>query len=156
MKYVIKKIGKSILCFAFVFILMGCGDATNISNGTIINGPDEIVPAKAILVENLEDSGYTITEHTNVEGSDLIIDRVVAEKGRKYIDITYGLTAEDAEEIFNAYCEQYKKGYYILALNGNYVYCVSDKKTLSKAAFTSTANIGVQYINEYTLKCDIV
>ena len=148
MKYVIKKIGKSILCLAFVFILTGCGDSTNISNGTIINGPDEIVPAKAILVENLEDSGYTITEHTSVEDSDLIIDRIVAEKGRKYIDITYGLTAEDAEKIFDVYCERYKKGYYILALNGNYVYCVSDKKTFSKAGFTSTANIGVQYINE--------
>jgi len=148
MKYVIKKIGKSILCLAFVFILMGCGDSANISNGTIISGPDEFVPAKAILVENLEDSGYTITEHTTVEGSDLIIDRIVAEKGSKYIDITYGLTAEDAEEVFNAYCERYNKDYYMLALNGNYVYCVSDKKTFSKAGFTSTANIGVQYINE--------
>lgn len=131
-----------------MFILAGCGDSTNISDGTIMNDPDEIVPTKTILVENLEDSGYTITEHTTVEGSNLIIDRVVAEKGRKYIDITYGLTAEDAEKIFNAYCERYTKDYYILALNGNYVYCVSDKKTFSKAGFTSTANIGVQYINK--------
>lgn len=68
-------------------------------------------------------------------------------KGGKFIDITYGLSAEDAEGIFNAYCELYPKGYYILALNGNYVYCVSDKKTFSKAGFTSTANIGVMYMN---------
>lgn len=148
MKYVIKKVGESILCLAFVFFITGCGDSANISNDIIINGPDKIVPAKASLVENLEDSGYTITELTTVEGSDLIIDRIVAEKEGKYIDITYGLTEEDAGEIFNAYCERYNKDYYILALNGNYVYCVSDKKTFSKAGFTSTANIGVQYINE--------
>ena len=29
---------------------------------------------------------------------------------------------------------------------GNYVYCVKDKNTFSTAGFTSTGNIGIQYI----------
>lgn len=147
MKHIFTKIGKSLLCLTLAFIMVGCGTSTNNSNDIAIINPDEIVPAKENLVENLEDSGYTITEHTTVDGSDLIIDRVVAEKGNKFIDISYGLTAEDAEKIFNAYCELYSNDYYILAQNGNYVYYVSDKKTFSKAGFTTTANIGVQYIH---------
>lgn len=35
----------------------------------------------------------------------------------------------------------------ILARNENYVYCVSDNSTFSKAGFTSADNVGVQYIH---------
>lgn len=143
MKHTLKKIG-GLFCLTLVVTMVGCGTSKSISS----SDPVKNVPAKAELVENLDDNGYTITEHTNVEGSDLAIDRVIAEKGNKYIDITYGLNAEDAEKVFSIYCELYNEDYYILARNGNYVYCVSDKKTFSKAGFTSTDNIGVQYINE--------
>jgi hypothetical protein len=41
----------------------------------------------------------------------------------------------------------YPDDFYILARNGNYVYCVSDKQTFSKAGFTSTDNVGTQIIH---------
>ena len=84
---------------------------------------------------------------TTVEGSDLVVDRVIAQKESKFIDIVYGLSAEDSAKIFELYCELYSDDYYILAQNGNYVYCVSDKKTFKKAGFTTTDNVGEQYIN---------
>lgn len=147
MKHTFIKIGKCLLCLALALIVAGCGNSSDNPDGITITDPDEIVPAKSELVEGLEKNGYTITEYTDVEGSDLTIDRVVAEKENKYIDITYGLSDEDAGKVFNAYCELYSDDYYILAMNGNYVYCVSDKDTFSKAGFTTTANIGVQYIH---------
>ena len=66
----------------------------------------------------------------------------------KFIDIVYGLSAEDALVVFKLYCELYPDDYYILSRNGNYVYCVSDKKTFKKAGFTSTANVGEQHIRK--------
>lgn len=133
------------LVACIVTILMaGCGSSTN-TNG--VPDPDKIVPKRDVLIENLENSGYTITTLTTIEGSDLVIDRVVAQKGSKFIDIVYGLSDEDASEIFDLYCGLYPDDYYILAQNGNYVYCVSDKKTFSKAGFTSTDNVGTQYIH---------
>lgn len=143
MKRILKKFGY-LFCLTIVLAMIGCGN----SYGTNISDPDEIVPSKVNLVENLEGDDYTITEHTSIDGSDLILDRVIAKKGSTFIDITYGLTSEDAKTIFGVYCKIYDDDYYILARNGNYVYCVSDKKTFSKAGFSSTANIGEQYIND--------
>ncbi len=117
------------------------------SGHTSMPDPDKIVPTRDSLVKNLEDSGYTITTLSSVEGSDLTLDRILAEKGNKFIDIVYGLSSEDAPKIFDLYCEMYPDDYYILAQNGNYVYCISDKRTFSKAGFTSMGNVGVQYIN---------
>lgn len=139
-----KNILISILVLAAIFLMVGCSSFIN-TNG--VPDPDKIVPQQDVLIENLEDSGYIITTLTTMEGSDLMINRIFAQKGTKFIDIVYGLSAEDASKIFELYCEQYPDDYYILAQNGNYVYCVSDKKTFSKAGFTSTANIGVQYIH---------
>ena len=127
-----------------LFLMAGCGSSTN-TNGT--PDPDKIVPSREVLIENLENSGYTITALTTVEGSDLTVDRVIAQKGSKFIDIVYGLSAEDSSKVFELYCGLYPDDYYILAQNGNYVYCVSDKKTFSKAGFTSTDNVGEQYMN---------
>ncbi len=87
--------------------MAGCNSSTY-SDG--IPDPDKIVPKREVLIENLEDNGYTIEALTAVEDSDLIVDRIIAK-------------------------------------NGNYVYCVSDKKTFKKAGFTSTGNVGVQYIH---------
>ena len=145
MKQIAAKIGLFLFCLVLVFSVAGCGSSVH-TNG--IPDPDKIVPAREILIENLEDSGYNVTIYTAVEGADLLIDRVVAEKGSKFIDITYGLSVEDTGGIFEAYCALYGDDYYILAHNGNYVYCVSDKRTFSKAGFTTTANVGVQYIHE--------
>ena len=69
----------SIIALVLVFIMAGCGTS---SNGT--PDPDKIVPKREVLIENLEDSGYTITTLTTVEGSDLTIDRVVAQKKDKF------------------------------------------------------------------------
>lgn len=137
-----KNIFICILTLALTFLIVGCG-----SFGTSMPDPDKIVPQRDILIENLEDKGYTIETLATVEGSDLTVDRVMAQKGDKYIDIVYGLSDEDSSKIFELYCELYPDDYYILAQNGNYVYCVSDKKTFSKAGFTSTDNVGEQYIN---------
>lgn len=139
-----KNIFMFILVFILVFSMAGCGSSTN-TNG--VPDPDKIVPKREVLIENLKNSEYTITTLTTLDGSDLTIDRVVAQKGNKFIDIVYGLSAEDASKIFELYCGLYPDDYYILAQNGNYVYCVSDKKTFSKAGFTSTDNVGEQYIH---------
>jgi len=143
MRQIFKTIWVSVAFLLVVFLMGGCG----FSDYSSLD-PEEIVPKRVDLIKNLEDSGYTITTHTTVEGSDLIIDRVIAQKESRFIDIVYGLTAEDADKIFDLYCELYPSNYYILARNGNYVYCVSDKKAFSKAGFTSTTNIGVQYIHD--------
>ncbi len=151
MKPVFKTFG-CILCAAIVISFAACdaGEADNvitISNGVVeIN---DVLPKKEILIENLEEEGYTITEYTSIDSSDLTIDRLIAEKGDKYIDITFGLSDEDSKTVFNAYCDMYEADgdYYILARNLDLVYCVTDKKTFSKAGFKSTSNIGEQYIN---------
>lgn len=151
MKPVFKPFG-CILCLAIVATMVACdaGKADNvitISNGVIET--NNTLPQKDSLIENLEDAGYTITEYTSIDGSDLTIDRLIAEKGNKYIDITFGLSDEDSKTVFNAYCDIYKEDndFYILARNLDLVYCVTDKKTFSKAGFKSTSNIGEQYIN---------
>ena len=139
-----KNVFVCILIFVLVLSMAGCGSSTN-TNG--VPDPDKIVPKREVLIENLENSGYTITILTTIDGSDLTVDRVMAQKGNKFIDIVYGLSDEDTSKIFELYCGLYPDNYYILAQNGNYVYCVSDKVTFSKAGFTSTANIGEQYIH---------
>ena len=130
--------------FYTYFLMAGCDSSTN-TNG--VPDPDKIVPKREALIKNLEDSGYTIATLTTIEGSHLTIDRVIAQKGDEFIDMVYGLSAEDASVIFKLYCGLYSDDYYILAQNGNYVYCVSDKMTFSKAGFTSTDNVGEQYIH---------
>ena len=151
MKPVFKPFG-CILCIAIVLSFAACdaGEADNvitISNGVV--STNNALPEKETLIENLENAGYTVTEYSSIDGSDLTIDRLIAEKGKKYIDITFGLSEEASQTIFSAYCDMYKadNDYYILARNVDLVYCVTDKKTFSKAGFKSTSNIGEQYIN---------
>lgn len=150
MKPVFKPFG-CIICLAVVISFTACDSnapVITISNGVVeTNG---VLPEKEELMENLEDAGYTLTEHTTMDGSDLTIDRIVAKKGNKFIDITYCSSEEEAISLFDTYCNTYEadNDYYILAQNLNLVYCVSDKKTFSKAGFKSTSNIGQQYIND--------
>ena len=151
MKPVFKPFG-CILCIAIVVTMIAC-DASGSDNViTISNGVIEtnsVLPEKEDLIQNLEDNGYTITEYSSVEGSDLAIDRLIAAKGNRYIDITFGLSDEESKTVFDAYCNIYEEDndFYILARNLDLVYCVTDKKTFSKAGFKSTSNIGEQYIN---------
>lgn len=140
-----RKLFMCTLTLMLIFVLTGCSSSTN-TNGA--PDPDKIVPSQEVLVENLENSGYTVTTLDAIENYDLTVDRVKAEKGDKFIDIVYGLSDEDSDKVFELYCEIYPDDYYILAQNGNYVYCVSDKKTFSKAGFTTTDNVGEQYIND--------
>lgn len=149
MKPVFRPFGCAV-CLAIVISFAACDSdapAITINNGVIET--NNVLPEKETLVQNLEDSGYILTEHSSMEGSSLTIDRVVAEKGKKFIDITYCSSVEEAQTLFDAYCAIYKTDgdYYILAQNLNLVYCVSDKKTFSKAGFRSTSNIGEQYIH---------
>jgi len=151
MKPVFKPFG-CILCLAIVISFAACDAGTSDNVITISNGVIETnntLPDKDTLIENLEDAGYTITEYSSIDGSNLTIDRLIAKKENKYIDITFGLSDEDSKTVFNAYCDMYKENndFYILARNLDLVYCVTDKKTFSKAGFKSTSNIGEQYIN---------
>ena len=137
-----KNIFSAFLVILVLLSMTACG-----SSHTSMPDPDKIVPGRESLVENLENSGYTITTLSSVEGSDITLDRILAQKGDRFIDIVYGLSSADAPKIFDLYCGMYPDDYYILAQNGNYVYCVSDKRTFAKAGFTSMGNVGVQYIH---------
>lgn len=142
MKTLCKKVLAVFIVLMLLPLLFGCGVGE-----THMPDPDQIVPKKDVLIENLEADGYDITELHTIEGSELAINRIKAQKGDRFIDIVYGLSAQDAEKIFAVYENLYAENYYILAINGNYVHCVSDKKTFKKAGFTTTANVGTQYIN---------
>lgn len=127
----------------FVVFMAGCGTSTNTGG---VPDPEKIVPERDALIKNLEKSGYTVTILSAVDGSDIPVDRVLAEKGEKFIDIVYGLSDEDAAVTFDLFTVLYPDGYFILAQNGNYVYAVSDRQTFAKAGFTTTDNVGEQYI----------
>lgn len=137
---------KNVLCIIAVILLtaLSVGCASQVGVGP---DPDKIVPGREVLIGNLQENGYAVETLSAIEGSDLTIDRVLARNGDRFIDIVYGASSEDAPAIFEAYRALYTD-YYILARNGNYVYCVSDKSTFSTAGFTSTDNVGVQYIHE--------
>lgn len=136
----------SILCLVNLLAAIGCGNAQDQDIPDTFN-PDKIVPVKQTLIDRLTEADYEISEPEVPEVTSAEAERVLAEKKDRFIDIVYGLDAEGLQTVFQYYEETYED-YYILAINGDYVYCVSDKKTFSKAGFTSTANIGIQYINE--------
>ena len=108
-----KNVFVCILIFVLVLSMAGCGSSTN-TNG--VPDPDKIVPKREVLIENLENSGYTITILTTIDGSDLTVDRVMAQKGDKFIDIVYGLSAEDSSNVFELYSGLYSDDYIITDL----------------------------------------
>ncbi|MBH1939641.1 hypothetical protein I5677_01885 [Mobilitalea sibirica] len=108
---------------------------------------DDIVPNEEELTRNLKEASYSITSYTDVSGSKILTSRIYAEKGSSFIDICYGLTEEDLQTVFD-YFESIYPQYYILAINGNYVYCIGDEDVFRLAGFTSIRNIGTQYIYE--------
>jgi len=116
------------------------------SNGVEETRPEDAVPQKEQLLQNLKDKGYDIEYYDTVFDSDISCYRIYATKGKEFIDICYGLTEENAETAFYEYEKRYDK-YYLMAMNGTFVYCISDKKVFKDAGFKSLANNGIQYIN---------
>ena len=116
------------------------------SNGVEETKPEDAVPQKEQLLQNLEDKGYDIEYYDTVFDSDIPCYRIYATKDNEFIDICYGLTEENAETAFYEYEKRYDK-YYLMAMNGTFVYCISDKKVFKDAGFKSLANNGIQYIN---------
>ncbi|CRZ33951.1 hypothetical protein DFR55_10884 [Herbinix hemicellulosilytica] len=120
---------------------------TNItSSGIEETKPEDAVPKKDQLIQNLEDKGYDIEYYDTVFDSDISCYRIYATKNNEFIDICYDLTEENAETAFYEYEKKYDK-YYLMAMNGTFVYCISDKKVFKDAGFKSLANNGIQYIN---------
>ena len=76
-----KNIFSAFLVILVLLSMTACG-----SSHTSMPDPDKIVPGRESLVENLENSGYTITTLSSVEGSDLTLDRILAQKGDRFID----------------------------------------------------------------------
>ncbi|NLU51618.1 MAG: hypothetical protein GXX10_01965 [Clostridiaceae bacterium] len=108
--------------------------------------PEDAVPKKEQLLQNLENKGYHIEYYDTVFDTDISCYRIYASKGNEFIDICYDLTDENAETAFYEYENNYDD-YYLMAMNGTYVYCISDKKVFKDAGFKSLANNGIQYIN---------
>lgn len=112
-------------------------------------GASSVVPNEDTLVDKLTNRGYTIDRYDYIYSLDVQGERVYAQKGDKFIDICYYLEKEDVETVFSFFESKYKNtDFYILAQNENYVYCISDKQTFKLSGFTSTDNIGIQYIHE--------
>ncbi|HOQ06790.1 MAG TPA: hypothetical protein PLP87_03140 [Clostridiales bacterium] len=116
------------------------------SNGFEETKPEDAVPQKEQLLQNLEDRGYDIEYYDTVFDSDISCYRIYATKDNEFIDICYDLTEENAEKAFYKYENKYDK-YYLMAMNGTFVYCISDRKVFEDAGFRSLANNGIQYIN---------
>ena len=109
--------------------------------------PDDIVPSYSSLVDNLKNKDYTITNYSDVSDKKISTNRIYAENEGSFIDICYDLPKDTEQSVFDYY-ESIYPDYYILAINGDYVYCISDKEAFSTAGFTSLGNIGIQYICE--------
>jgi len=116
------------------------------STGIEVTKPEDSVPQKEQLLQNLEDRGYDIEYYDTVFDSDISCYRIYATKDNEFIDICYDLTEENAEKAFYKYENKYDK-YYLMAMNRTFVYCISDRKVFEDAGFRSLANNGIQYIN---------
>ncbi len=108
---------------------------------------EDVVPTKAELIANLESAGFSIAKYNQAPDSDIAAERIYAvnEKEGHYIDICYGITIEQAKEIFEEY-ESIHSDYYLLAQNGPYFYAVSDAKTFELAGFESLETDGILFI----------
>ena len=71
------------------------------SNGVEDTKPEDAVPKKEQLLQNLEDKGYDIEYYDTVFDSDISCYRIYATKDNKFIDICYDLTEENAEKALN-------------------------------------------------------
>lgn len=106
-----------------------------------------VVPNRDILIKNLKEKEFEIKYYEKVFDSNIKANQIIATKGEHFVDISYDIKW-DEKSIFDLYNEHYNNDkYYILALNGSYVYAISDSKTFEYAGFTTLANDGTQFIN---------
>lgn len=112
------------------------------------SSPDEVVPTYETAVNNLTLDGYSVRTEDTALDSDIKAKRLYADKGNSFIDICYNLSEDDAKVVFEKYRDKYENSsFYVLAQNGNYVYCVSDKSTFEICGFAGLANWGYQIIH---------
>lgn len=121
------------------------GEVNIESDGAHVLTADEIVPSKPELSVNLDKAGFTVTEYDTALDSDIAADRIYAEKNGMFIDICYGLSVEQAVEIFENYESAYES-YYLIAQNEGFVYAVSDEKTFKTAGFETLETNGILFI----------
>ncbi len=153
-----------IIAAALLAVTAGCGKTAQpktleknygYSHGEINIGPDgaetltidKIVPPKAGLCANLEAAGFAITEYDRALDSDIAAQRIHAEKDGLFMDICYGLTEDQAIDLFASYEAEYKE-YYLIAQNEGYLYAVSDEKTFETAGFETLETNGILFIWE--------
>ena len=106
-----------------------------------------VVPNKNDLINNLKNNGFEIEYFEKVFDSNIKASQILATKGEHFVDISYDIEGE-GQFVFDLYNKHYNEDkYYILALNGNYVYAISDLSTFKNAGFTTLANDGIQFIN---------
>lgn len=91
------------------------------SKGIESSEPEDIVPKQDVLLERLKEKGYNIEYFDTVFDTYISCKRIYAVKGNKFIDICYDLTQENAEDAFYEFENNYET-YYLMAMNGNYVY----------------------------------
>ena len=149
------------VCVIMLCVFSSCGKSVTQNyglSGVTMNAVDKdgnpfvfhaenVVPERVKLIAALKDAGFTVMEYGVSPDGTVTADRIYAEKGRRFLDICYGLTEETAEMVFAQY-EKIYSDFYLFSRNQCFVYCVSDKGTFKKAGFASTANDGVQYICE--------
>jgi hypothetical protein len=109
---------------------------------------EDVVPKKTELIDNLEKTGFSIDEYDHAPGSTSIsAERIYAYKKEEgqYIDICYGLTIKQAQEVFEQY-EPLQPYYYLIAQNEAFFYAVSDAETFALAGFESLETNGILFI----------
>lgn len=119
--------------------------AANLSVPAAKFDPDDVIPEREELIEQLREKDYLITEYKEAAG--VPARRVVACKGRQMIDICYELSEKDAPAVFRDYEERWED-YYLLARNGSYVYAISSQTAFRDSGIEGLANLGVQYLRE--------
>ena len=149
---VLKKIFSLTAAAVMCLLMCSCDRSDSDSSTDILkNGAESIVPSRAELIDNTKDAGYTVTEFNDIYDLKVSGERVLAEKDGKFIDICYGLSEDDAKEVFRYYETKYdsqikSQEYYMLSRNQNFVYFISDKSTFKVSGFKSIDNDGEQYI----------
>ena len=140
----VKKLIVFVVTLICLFALIGCTEQQQTNE----HPTAAAVPDRGILIGNLEVNGYVITTQASVEGSNLAVDRIIAEKGSSFIDIVYCLSPEEAIEIFDVFFNEiYQDDYYVLSREDNYIYCASDEETFRISGIVDTASVGIERID---------
>lgn len=119
--------------------------AVNLFGSAAEFDPDDVIPEREELIEQLLQKDYLIKEYEETAG--VPAKRVVASKGRQVIDICYELSEKDAPAVFRDYEERWED-YYLLARNGSYVYAISSRTAFRDSGIKGLENLGVQYLRE--------